>query len=249
MSQIQMLFNTVWDTAIDLVRTPTTTENVLTLTNGPRHLYFLDGQDSPMEFAYVNGDGNLRADHFVLTRADRFLGHEIELHYYDTYTASKTAIYDVGDFAETLAGPNGQDWVYNLGQLYTGKEAFSVTFKDGSAGAHDVKVHQAYFSEAISIDYIETGLVIKPEWFEQIVNGNLWHFDESLKFTAVLVDQDSISRLETLDYYGKPFFLYDESGVHLPDGLWHVMALDMPEIKAFQSESIIQFELYKLRSY
>lgn len=249
MAQLHLLFNTVWDNAIDLVRSPSTENNVLTLTGGPRHLYFKDGTDSPMEFSYVNGGSNLTADFFVMSRADLYTGHEIELHYYDTYTSSKTAIYDVGDFAETLYGPNQQDWVYKFSSKLENKQGFSFTIKDGGGGSHPGKIYQTYFCESIPIDYISEGLNIRQEWSEGVINRQLWKFDERIEFDAIMLSADAVSALENIDYYGKPFFLYDESGVHLPDRLWHVIALNTPQIRSFESESVVRFELYKLRSY
>lgn len=212
----------------------------LTIQEGARYLHY-QSPSNRLELAYINKDANLNANCLAINNLD----DHIVVKRYATFSGSSSVLYS-GTPSDTV-DYNGEGWFLDFGQTYSGQEAFSVTLS--GAGGSLPEFHQIYFSESVDVDFYTSKIEIEPVNQTVKIEDQYFAVDELLEMSLDLVDSETVARLSALKLTKKPFFIYDESGLHLPDRLWYGILLAMPVVTAFDDIHRVAFTFYRLRRY
>lgn len=238
---LKILVNSAWESATQVIATDTsnattnedsTIENV---TGGVPYLLWQSGATSDRRITYIDKSSRLTSTHFVLTRADRHVGHQIKLYKFASYPSSATLITSTANPLATssLVGQSGQDLVIECAA--TNVEGLCAEFLAGTGGNYTKKVHQMYFANALTLNkpsYLTTSLANFPTYYKYRNKNSL--INKRINIISEELTRDEVDSFEQLfRLKGQPFFIYDSDGAHIRYNLIHCM-LENYQISPFQ---------------
>lgn len=203
-------------------------DGVENMTGGARCLYYEGAGTNTLRAVYHNADGGLAADHCVVVRADRNLGHGVGVYSWAAYTGTVNVLFGATNFAEDLVGPQGTDFVVSFTAL-TNQEAFGVELNDGDGGSYSKVLQQVFFGTAFEIPYVSAPTrIILPKGSRLPVGRQSYHVSEEFQFETGKLSRDQADALQAIHgLETEPFFLYDPQGIQIEDNLLHVLLKDL----------------------
>lgn len=228
----------------------TDADGVFSVVGSPRHLSWTQSGTGGRIVAYVNKAANLAFDTFIMTRADRHVGHEFRLRSYATYTSSSTDHISSSNWAPTLVGVRSQDFI-TTAYSQTGRAALGIYLSDGTGGAYSKSVAPFYFCSSFVFPSAQSvGVQMRP-YFQGLTNGRNWYlFEEVLTLNIDGLTRAQVDTLQMMPrLMSEPSFLYDDSGYLLADYLWHGLVTSLTVAQAQNDFHSISLEFARLRSY
>lgn len=254
---LKILTNTVWNDAVQIVATDTsnvttgedaTIENV---TGGSPHVFWQSSATSDRRLVYINKSGNLNSSHFVLVRADRHVGHQINLYKFATYSSSATLVTSTANPLATgdLIGQSSQDLVLTCSAA--SQQALCAEFLAGTGGNYTKQVHQAYFCNAFTLNYpaeMTTQTLSFPS--RQSYKGKSWLVDRAITINAHQLTRTDINTFEALyNLKSEPFFIYDSDGYQIRFKLLHCVYASHQVTASFDDFFDLTLNVYQLRRW
>lgn len=256
---LQILTNTVFRDCAQLKVTDTAevattdTTGLENVTGGQRWQYWTSGTTADRRIAYINKNGGLACSHVVLTRADLHQNHQIQIHSWSNYTSSATTEYDSGaSFAPTLIGPFAQDYVWDLtAASITNKQAMTMAFVAGTGGAYTKKVHQLYFSSALTLNY-PGSITIERQKFPTmyLYDRQSYLVDSEFQILAASLTEAEVNTFNNLYMLQRrPIFIYDSAGTLITFKLLHCIIKDFKVVESFHDTYDVQLDVLSLRQW
>lgn len=253
---LQVLTNTVWQDAASLIATDTSyvvqseSAGLEHITGGQRWQYWTQSGTANRYLSYVNKNGGLSCSHVVLTRADRHVGHQIELISHTNYSGTATAEFDSGSsWAPTLIGRTSQDYVWELS--CASKQALTLALLSGTGGVYQKSVSQLYFSDALTLTYpqpVSRSPLRFPTTYTHRREAYL--VDESWAFSAVQLTRAEAETFQSLyRLQSSPCFIYDEDGTIIPFKLLHGIMTNFQIVAYFDDMYAVTFTMLALREW
>lgn len=254
---IQLLVNSVWGDAAQLRVTDSSDvetsdgAGVQNITSGPRHLEWTQDGTAERRLVYVEKGGTLTYDTVVVTRADRYETHGVQIADYATYTGSATTRFTSTNFAETLIGEDSLDYVLEIGSTISSKQAVSLTLSSGTGGAYSKTVNKFYACSSLELNNVKSAAV-RPEKraTSVIIDRRAYQVSKGVRLQFEMVTDSQLNSLDTLyRLREEPFFIYDSSGLWLQEKLLHVVLSGAPVVKSFNDLHEVELNLKTLRRY
>jgi len=248
---LKIIPNTVWSQAVQLKVTDTSNsattdgDKLANVTTGGRQLSWTQSGTAGRRIVYVNKDGAIDYDTFIVTDADNHNTHKVEIVEWTTYTSTAADEFSSTNFAETLVGRNSTDWIYERSTEATNLQALGLELDDGTGGAYAKTVGKIYAGTAIEYTY---GFSLERKRFYKFrINekGNqAYAVIESVKltfnnFSDTLFDSlDNLYRNTT-----DPIFVYDTTGNEITEKLLHCLIVAKPVVHDFNDIRTITLDL------
>lgn len=256
---IKILANTVWRDAARVVATDTSDVELSnqtaleSITGGSRHLSYSGAGTSGVRLVYLNKSAGLDADHAVVIRADRHVGHSLAVRSWDTYRTLGNVLSSSSNFNPTLVGPTGQDFVLPF-TLATNKQAFELELDSGSGGSYTKLVHQVFFSKAVEFLHQEGKPSFRklrfPTRYEEPTTHKVYLADELVQITAGNVPNDTVRDFERLPWLKQePLVIYDSTGKDIPYFALHGIIADYSAVQEFDDKYRVTMQILRLRHW
>lgn len=252
---MKIIANTVWENAVQVTPTDSTPAvttdkaGVLCVTGGPRHLSWTQSGTAERSIWYANTAGNLSCDSVVITRAEKHVGHQIQILSSDDFLTTTATEYDSGsDFDPTLVGKNSRDWVKTDLDI-SDAEGIAVRLMDGDAGSYTRTLHQVYFGTALDLEDLKQVQTapLRRKTRHNTEEGQTYVVTERATLRFEGVTSTNIDTFETLyRLREEPVFLYDEDGYWLDDNLWHCVIESNPIEKTFDDHHSLELRVLRL---
>ncbi len=252
---LKILTNSVWSQSAVIKVTDTsnadTTEQtgIETLIGGLPHLYWTSSDTTEKRIVYLNKNSGISSTHFILKRADKHLGHKINLYKSSSYSSSISSVVSSSDpiVAGDLIGTNDDSLVLECAS--TNVEALIAEFKSGTGGTYTKYIHQCFFSTAFDLEYTNSYKTLSLPFPSVITKSNKTY----LVNKQISISVNKLTRTQINSFYAlykinqEPFFLYDSTGNFLRKKLIHCIANKFAVSQATDDHYILNLDLYELR--
>lgn len=221
------------------------------LVFGSPHLYWKSSDTAEKRIAYIDKSGRLTSTHFVLVRADRHLGHKINLYKASNYASSISSIVSSNDpiVSADLIGKYSQDLV--LEASATSQQALIAEFKSGTGGVYTKYIHQCYFSNAFTINYPSSYIYAKlsfPSYYN--FKNKSYLIDGRFKLSVNGLTQSEVDQFQNLyKVRQEPFCIYDSSGDYFRYNLVHCLLETYSKVQIDDDTFILSLDLVELRRW
>ena len=242
MPTLNLIINDVFEDCLmlDSDTSASGTDNLFSIAQGERYMSY---NVSPAgTISYINKEGILTADTFILTRADLLVGENIYLKSYSSYSGSSTNVYNGASFNPTLVGYEDQDFYYEF-TTEANKEAFGLQVPNNS------KIYQAYLGTRLEFDFVNEVVEFEKISDRIYLDDRYYLVDEHYFISLTAVSQVQVEALKDKDLSNKLVFLYDESGKHIPEKLLHGIILNKPKVEVFDDLYTVSWDIYRLKGY
>lgn len=252
---LKILTNSVWAQSALIKVTDTsnvdTTEQagIETLIGGLPHLYWTSSDTAEKKIVYLNKNSGISSTHFVLKRADKHLGHKINLYKSSSYSSSISSVVSSSDPIATgdLIGTNDDSLVLECSS--SGVEALIAEFKSGTGGVYTKYIHNCFFSTAFDLEYTSSYKTLSlpfPSIVSKLNKTYLVNKQISINVNKLTRAQiDSFARLYKIN--SEPFFIYDSTGNFLRKKLIHCIMNKYNVSQLTNDHYILNLDLYELR--
>ena len=228
---LNILVNSAWEYASRVLVTDTSnvdtseSDTVENVVSGSPHVFWQSGNTADKRIAYIDKNNRLSCTHFVLTRADLHVGHQIKLYEATTYSSSISLITNTANplAVGSLIGKTNQDLVIPCAA--TTVEALIAEFVAGTGGNYTKKVYQMYFANSFVVNYPRTVTRSSkpfPSYYKLLNKSYL--VDANWTFSIGDLSLSEVNNFERLfNLRTEPFFIYDQDGNHIRFNLLHCM--------------------------
>lgn len=247
---IKLITNIVWQNAANFIAhnasnfTEIVDTGTLNLVGGPRHLGYSSSDTALRRISYLNSAATLAADTLILCGASSHSAKAVNLLSW-TNSSTSASIAAFPSFAEVLSGPTLQDWVYEFSALAS-KYAFTVEFAT-----------TAYTKTAIKLVYGSSLTLSNPDkptyyplWETEILGRNAYQVEYGAEWIFTKVTKAQAQTLERIYRpLTDPVFLYDSTGYHIPDKLWHGIITELNISPSYNDVHTVKIKSSRLRHY
>lgn len=256
-----ILTNTVWDDAARVVVTDNTyaetaeQTGLQSITGGHNHYSWSQSGTADRFVAYVNKVGGLGCTYIVVTHADAFNTHQVQITSWATWTSSTTTEWDSGSsFAETLVGPQSKDWVRAV--TISNKEAIGLNLTGGTGGSYAKTLYKVYFSTGFTLNYpgVEGSPAVTieplPRFSRHTILKQHYAVTERWTFTAHGLTRAELQTFEQLPFLKTDaFFIYDSAGTLISHKLLQCVMESYQVLGVFDNLYAIQFSVLAVNQY
>lgn len=240
---LKILVNSAWENATRLIATDTSNvttsedETIENIAGGMPYVFWQSSSTSDRRIVYIDKSSNLSSTHFILLRADRHVGHKINLRKFTSYPSTSSLVTSSNNPIATadLIGQSNQDLVLDCSA--SSVEALCAEFVAGTGGNYTKYIHQAYFANAFTLNYpgnIDTILAPFPSYYKYKAKSYL--IDATISIAANKLTRDEVNDFENLyNLRQEPFFIYDSTGDNIRYKLIHCVLEDY-QIEQFQDD-------------
>lgn len=256
-----VLTNSVWSAAARLVSTDNThaeqadQTGLQSISGGHNHYTWTQSGTADRFIVYVNKVGGLACTYLVVTHADAFNGHQVQITSWTSYSGTSTTEFDSGtSFAETLVGPQSKDWVRAV--TCSSKEALGLNLTAGTGGNYAKTLYKVYFSTGFTLNYPgaegSPAVIIEPlpRHSRHFLEKQSFSVTERWTFTAHGLTRTELQTFERLPYLKTDsFFIYDSAGTLISHKLLQCVLESYQIIGVFDNLYAIQFSVLAVNQY
>ena len=249
---IKFLSNTAWRDA-DSVHYPgltSTSGHPENLTYGPRYLTWKWTWNSSLESFYYKTDDNtdsIQFDMLAIAGAKNLVGETFRFQSEDAGGATNHDVFTLS--SGDLVGADGEDYVFDIGSVTSGKRKVGLQYASGSPTLTLVKLYSVYIGQSVSLEYPQ-GISIEPFWNSVLIGRTNYKTSEHavMRFAGVTrAELDSIQQMYRL--HTDPIFVYDSTGNWFSDKLWHCLVGPLRSEATSDDLFNVTFDLYRIRNY
>lgn len=232
--------------ATDSSDVATDATGIKNVSGGPRHLSWTQSGTGERRIAYINKTNKFTVDTFIMTRADRHVGHEFKLRSWSAYPGTSTDHVNSSNWAPTLVGVGSNDFV-QTGLTITAAEAVGIVLAAGTAGAYTKTVSQLFFGTAFNLPEPRS-VSVQMQWQTVTLGRKSYLLRERRSFTLENISRAEVETLQALPN-DEPLFFYDSTGIVFADKLYHCLLTDVAIQPAQNDNHNVSIEISQLRHY